>query len=305
MKTSVVLSVFNRPKTTRKVFEAVREAKPNKLFIIADGPRRDRLGEAEECLAVRKIFDDVDWECQVLKNFSDVNLGLEKRIVSGLDWVFEQVDCAVILEDDCLPNPSFFRFCTELLEKYEDDENIFALTGHNHLGEWQTSRSSYFFANYFDCWGWATWRRTWQKFDSEMKSWGDLEAREKVRSTIADDQQFYNRARVLNMAYEGKVNSWAYPFFFMSLLHGGLTITPSKNLIQNIGFDDAASNTRNKNDKRGKVEAYELKFPLVHPTEIEADRQYDYLRYKKVWKRTFRKRALKTIRSLKKRIMQK
>lgn len=303
METPVALFLFNRPDTTRKVFEAIRQVKPKQLFVIADGPRVERSEEVALCKETRNIIHEIDWECDLQKNYATINLGLANRFKSGLDWVFENADKCIILEDDCLPDSSFFGFCTELLEKYEDDENIFSITGHNHFGEWQSSRSSYFFSNYFDCWGWATWRRVWQKFDLDMELWGVPEAKEKVRSVIADDQQFWNRARLLDLAYEGKINSWAYSFFFMSLYYEGLTITPSKNLIKNIGFNNNSSNTKNKNDKRSKVLTSELTFPLLHPSLTIVDRQYDYLRYKKIWKRTAKERAIQAMHSLKKKIL--
>lgn len=303
METPIAFFIFKRPDTTRRVFETIRQVKPKQLFVIADGPRVDRPEESALCEATRNIIYQVDWDCDLQKNYATTNLGLIKRFKSGLDWVFENIDRCIILEDDCLPDPSFFRFCSELLKRYENDKNIFSITGHNHLGEWQSSKSSYFFANYFDCWGWATWRRVWENYDPEMQLWADPRSREKVRSVIADDQQFRNRAKVMDMAFNQDI-SWDYPFFFMSLLNEGLTITPSKNLIHNIGFGVGASNTKSKNDKRSKVVASKLNFPLVHPQSITVDREYDYLRYKKVWRRTAKGRVIQAMRSLKKRILQ-
>ena len=298
LSTPIVLILFKRPETTQKVFEAIRQARPQTLFVIADGPRRDRPDEYEQCLAARAVVDHVDWDVEIFKNYSDTNLGLKKRISSGLSWVFERVDRAIILEDDCVPDSSFFQFCEVILEQYSDHENIFSVTGHNHLGEWKSDIHSYFFSNYFDCWGWATWRRVWQKYDPAMLAWGQPTAREQVRQAIADDEQFLNRATVLESTYAGKIDSWAYPFFFMSLLHAGLHITPSVNLIQNTGFGENASNTINANDLRGQVIHHTLTFPLTPPDSVMADREHDYNRYKKVWRKPLKRRIINTLKKL-------
>ena len=146
MKTPVAFIIFNRPDTTKRVFEAIRHAKPPKLLVIADGPRADRPGEAEKCAAAREIIEGVDWECEVLTNYSDVNLGCGKRVSTGIDWVFDQVEEAIILEDDCLPNPSFFKFCELMLEQYRHDQRIMSISGTNYLETWKSSIQSYYFS---------------------------------------------------------------------------------------------------------------------------------------------------------------
>ena len=142
LTTPVAFIIFKRPDTTRKVFEEIRRAKPPKLLVIADGPRPNIVGEAEKCAAARAIIDSVDWECEVLKNYSDENLGCKQRVSSGLDWVFDNVEEAIILEDDCLPHPTFFRFCEELLEKYRDDERVMKIDGTNILSGWKSNTQS-------------------------------------------------------------------------------------------------------------------------------------------------------------------
>ncbi len=131
MKTPVTFIIFKRPDTTEKVFEVIRQAQPEKLFVIADGPRDDREGEAEKCEATRSIIEKVDWDCEVIKNYSDINLGCAKRVSSGINWVFENVEESIILEDDCIPDLTFFRFSEELLEKYRDDTRIASITAQN------------------------------------------------------------------------------------------------------------------------------------------------------------------------------
>jgi hypothetical protein len=171
IKTPVAFLVFNCPDTTIRVFEEIRCARPPKLLVVADGPRADRPGEADKCQAVRAVIETVDWPCEVLKNYSDVNLGCKIRVSSGLDWVFEQVEEAIILEGDCLPHPTFFRFCEELLETYRDDERIGMISGDNFQFGRKRGDASYYFSRYNHIWGWASWRRAWQHYDRNMAIW--------------------------------------------------------------------------------------------------------------------------------------
>src|SRR5512139_3287315 len=171
LKTPVAFIIFNRPDTAERVFAEIAKARPPKLLVVADGPRANRSGEAEKCAATRAIIDRVDWDCEVLTNFSDTNLGCKNRVSSGIDWVFEQVPEAIILEDDCLPHPTFFRFCEELLERYRDDERIGMISGDNfQLGQKRTD-ASYYFSRYNHIWGWASWRRAWRHYDREASAW--------------------------------------------------------------------------------------------------------------------------------------
>src|SRR5215831_3805810 len=158
MRTPVALIIFNRPDVTERVFAEIAHARPRKLLVIADGPRFNRPGEAEKCTATRAIIDRVNWECEVLKNYSDVNLGCGGRESSAMIWIFEQAEEAIILEDDTLPQPTFFRFCEELLEKYRDDERVMHISGDNWLFGQKRISDSYFFSHYCLSWGWASWR---------------------------------------------------------------------------------------------------------------------------------------------------
>ena len=286
MKTPVAFLIFKRPDTTEKVFSAIRQAQPPKLLVIADGPRKDKPGEAEKCAATRTIIDRVDWDCEVLKNYADVNIGCKQRVSSGLDWVFDNVEEAIILEDDCVPHPTFFKFCEELLEKYRYDERIMSITGTNLLGKWKPALQSYHFSYYFNCWGWATWKRVWDYYDADMKLWSKPEIQNRVRDVIADNKQFLNRKKCLDSTYLGENNSWAYQFFFLCLMYSGLSITPSLNLVSNIGFTQEGTHTKAVNDTRANLPLHSMNFPLQEPLGIAVDREYDYRRYKKVWKRS-------------------
>ena len=166
--------VFNRPAYTARVFAEIAKAKPPKLLVVADGPRPGRPEEAERCAMARNVVEHVDWECQVLRNYADVNLGCGRRFSTGLVWAFEQVERAIILEDDTLPSPSFFPFCEELLERYDDDERIMHISGNNYQPERRPAPYSYYFSRYCHIWGWATWRRAFRHYAFEMNLWPGL-----------------------------------------------------------------------------------------------------------------------------------
>lgn len=160
--TAIVFLIFNRPEETARTFAAIKAARPSTLLVVADGPRLDRAGEQELCARTRTVIDGVDWPCEVLRNFADANIGCGRRVSSGLDWAFSQVDEAVILEDDCLPDPSFFPYCDELLERYRTDERIMMVSGNNFQNGASRTWDSYYFSRLPHCWGWATWRRASQ-----------------------------------------------------------------------------------------------------------------------------------------------
>lgn len=275
LTTPVVFLVFKRPDITEKVFAAIRQAKPPKLFVVADGPRLDRPDEVEKCAAVRAIIDRVDWDCDVLKNYSDTNLGCAKRVSSGLDWVFNNVEEAIILEDDCLPHPTFFRFCEELLKKYRYDSRIVAISGQNVQFKQRRTQYSYYFSRYNHCWGWATWKRAWQYFDFDMKLWPEIKSNNLLKYLLSDSQAIQDWSVTFQSTYDGKRDSWANRWTFACWIQSGLTILSDVNLISNLGFDDNFTNTWNKRSKYKEITTEPIKFPLKHPPFIIRNTEAD------------------------------
>jgi hypothetical protein len=279
MKTPVVFLIFNRPDTTQKVFESIRNAKPPQLLVVADGHRQQKPGEAALCSATREVIEGVDWECEVLKNYSDINLGCAKRVASGLDWVFNTVEKAIILEDDCVPHPSFFPFCEELLDRYEDDERIMSITGTNFQFGRKRSEYSYYYSDFHYCWGWATWQRAWQYFDFDMKLWPQLQEGSFLKDKLSHRRAVKYWNDIFQRTSEGKINSWFYRWLFACWSQSGLTVMPEVNLVSNIGFSDVtATNTKTapENSLYANMSVEEMKFPLLYPPfmtpNIEADR---------------------------------
>ncbi|MBU7581631.1 MAG: glycosyltransferase family 2 protein [Nostoc sp. TH1S01] len=275
MKTPVALLIFNRPDTTEKVFAAIRQAKPPQLLVIADGPRPDRPDDVQNCAAARAIISQVDWDCQVLKNYSDVNLGCGRRVSSGLDWVFSIVERAIILEDDCLPHPSFFRFCEELLEKYQDDERIMTILGTNGLSQWKSDRLSYHFCYWpSPVWGWASWSRAWSCYKYDIKAWANPKVQQQIRDFMADDALFLGMAWRFQKAYLHEVDTWDWQWYFAILSNSGMTIVPSVNLVANIGFGPEATHTKSRRNRIVNRRTYSVEFPLIHPDVIAPDIGY-------------------------------
>ncbi len=273
LTTPVTFIIFNRPDTTQKVFDAIRLAKPEKLLLIADGPRDGRPGEREKCEQTRKIVENIDWECEVLRNYSDINMGCKKRVSSGLNWVFENVEESIILEDDCLPDPSFFRYCQELLEKYRDDERVMVISGDNMLFEKNMQEHSYYFTKYVHIWGWATWRRAWKLYDVNIELWP--KANEKgLLLGIVDKLELYQWKNNLNSVYAENFDTWDYQWVFSIWMQSGLSIAPGKNLISNIGFNQDATHTHGASIY-SNMQTEPLTFPLKHPPYIIRDIQND------------------------------
>jgi len=282
MKTPVAFFIFKRPDTTEKVFEAIRKAKPPKLFVVADGPRSDRPGEAEKCAASRAIIERVDWDCEVIKNYSDVNLSARIRVSSGLDWVFERVEEAIILEDDCLPNSSFFQFCETLLDWYREDKRIMMISGNNVLGEWKSASQSYHFSYYGSIWGWASWRRAWQHYDVDIKLWQNKEVRNRIKDIIANDDQYKVRSKNFDDVSSKRVDTWDYQWNLARLLQSGLSIVPCVNLISNIGFREDATHTKSSHSTLANLKTENLEFPLKFNSITVADRDYDKIWFNKI-----------------------
>ena len=268
MKTPVAFLIFNRPDTTEKVFEAIRAAKPPKLLVVADGARSDRPDEGEKCEAARKIIERVDWDCEVLTNYSEVNLGCQKRVSSGLDWVFNNVEEAIILEDDCVPHPTFFRFCEELLDYYRDDERIMVISGDNFQFGRKRTEYSYYFSRYNHIWGWATWRRAWQYYDIEMKLWSKIRDGNWLKFILEEPRAVKYWSKIFQAVYDGYINTWDYQWTFACWLQSGLTVLPNVNLVSNIGFGTEGTHTKDIRNPFANLPTEKICFPLQHPPFI-------------------------------------
>ena len=271
----VAFIIFNRPDTTARVFAEIAKAKPPKLLVVGDGPRANRPGETEKVAAARAIISQVDWDCEVLTNFSDVNLGCKYRPASGIDWVFEQVEEAIILEDDCLPDPTFFRFCQELLERYRYDQRIGMISGNNFQFGRRRNDDSYYFSKYVHIWGWATWRDRWQdSYDIELKKWPVIRDGGWLADMLGNKKEVESWMKVFESAYQGEIDAWDGQWMFASLLEGRSNAMPNVNLISNIGFGADATHTFGDSDL-ANVPVDKMLFPMVHPVGVFKNLQAD------------------------------
>ncbi len=240
MRSPVLFLVFNRPDTTQRVFETIRGGRPPRLYVAADGPRADRLGEREHCDQVRSIVTSVDWPCEVKTLFRNNNLGCKIAVSSAIDWFFAQEAEGIILEDDVLPSGDFFPFCDEVLERYRDDTRVMMATGTNYLSE-PTLNYPYFFSQHFTIWGWATWRRAWKEYDVSMAKWRDPSIRDNIAYMFQRNYIWNHFCATFNSLGADYVDTWDIQWVFACLINGGLCAVPKVNLVSNIGVDGTHS----------------------------------------------------------------
>ena len=271
----VVFIIFNRPDTTEKVFAEIAKAQPPKLLVIGDGPRINRPGEDERVAATRAIIKRVDWPCDVQVNFSEINLGCKVRVSSGLDWVFEQVPEAIILEDDCLPDKSFFQFCEELLDRYRDDHRVGMVSGDNFQFGRSRTEDSYYFSKYTHIWGWATWRDRWvDSYDVNMTEWPHTREQGLLVELLGDHKEAAYWSSLFEKVYLGKIDTWDYQWEFASWIRNRVSILPSVNLISNIGFGSQATHTV-RTSHLANLPVSAIQFPLMHPSEVTKNETAD------------------------------
>lgn len=273
--TPIAYIIFNRPRHTRETFEIIRAQKPSQLLIIADGPRPGHPTDRERCEETRAIVENIDWPCEVQRNYAAENMGCKMRVSSGLDWVFEQVERAIVLEDDCLPNEDFFSFCDQLLERYVNDERVWVVTGNNFQQGKRRGDAAYYFSKYNHCWGWATWRRAWQHYRVDIPFWPAWRSTKDWQTKTLDNVERKIWGDILDRIKNNEIDTWDYQWTACAWYYGGLTATPNVNLVTNIGFGPDATHTVSASDEVGHV-ALPLGM-LTHPGAVKQDRTADKL----------------------------
>lgn len=273
-KSAILFILFNRPDTTGRVFECIRAAKPARLYIAADGPRIDRAGENELCANTRKITELVDWDCQVFTLFHDVNLGCKNAVSQAVTWFFDYEEDGIVLEDDCMPDNSFFRFCDELLDRYRTDERISIISGCNFQQGNKRGNADYYFSNLSHVWGWASWRRVWQDYDKELSRYTETDARLTLQQIFDEPLIADSWLHIFNELKAGRIDTWDYQLAFLNFFKNRLSVIPNQNLISNIGFGASATHTTqvtpNANIPLGR-----LPENITHPADIQPDKAAD------------------------------
>ncbi len=285
----VLLILFRRPDQTRRVFQAIRQARPTRLYLAADGPRTNRPGEAEACQEARAVLGPVDWPCEVKTFFRDANVGIRRNVAEAITWFLNDANEGIILEDDCLPSPDFFDFCAQALDRYRDDTRIMQICGSGFHPDPEPVAASYFFSRYNHGWGWATWRRAWDKLDLPLVG---LEA----FLTEADRTGFWDSPRertywrkMFRRTRDWPIDTWDYQWKFSLWKEGGLALYPQANMVTNLGFGEGASNTHQKEVDKGD-RPFEALGTLVHPEFVIRHRRADLANFHKMywghpWKR--------------------
>ncbi|MEQ8556264.1 MAG: nucleotide-diphospho-sugar transferase [Cyclobacteriaceae bacterium] len=291
----VLVLIFNRPDKTELLIKHLSTVKPQKLYIAADGPRSEKESQLTE--KTRKVIEEhINWDCEIQKRYRSENLGLRVAVSSAIDWFFESERAGVILEDDCLPDPTFFQFCKELLEKYKDNDQIMHISALNSFPK-PTDLNGYHFSIYPKSWGWATWKRAWEKYDDSI---------EKYQVATKSDKWSEMFQTSLGMTFwkliiekmsirksRMRSTSWAYFWTLSVRYHDGLCINPNVNTIKNIGFDLDATNTSESgdfSDYMRNIAVESIQFPLIHPSDIKSDKEEDhkFLKYHLINSRTRR-----------------
>ncbi len=292
-KLAITVIIFNRSDYLGKVFKSIKEYKPNKIFIVADGPRKGVITDQEECKITRlKVEKLIDWECIVYRNYSEINLGCGSRIKSGLDWVFSIVESSIILEDDCVASFPFYGFCEEMIQKYKDDKRIMHISGNNFTPEFNPDYGNYFFSKYGHIWGWATWSRAWKLMDYEMKYWLTIKKRQTLRSLFSlKEYQYFEK--IFNTYYYDIQRPWGQRWFYSRMINNGLSIVPNNNLVSNVGIVGTHSQSKNIAHYRETDSNFLV---TLHPDFVIADSIYE----KKHFAHFINRRQFLLIRILKK-----
>ncbi len=274
MTVPVLFLIFNRPDLAARVFERIRQARPPQLFIAADGPRADRPGEAELCSEGRRIVEQVDWPCEVKTLFRDQNLGCRKAVSEAITWFFQNVEEGIILEDDCVPDLSFFDYCEELLERYRRDIRVMVISGDNHQMAISRTKDSYYFSKYPHCWGWASWRRAWFLYDDEMSTWTEYRVSKAFRLLFNSARERIFWTSLFEQVQSRSMDTWDIAWVYTCWMQHGVSILPSINLVHNVGFGDRATHTFGESPEC-VVRAGSMAFPLKHPRNVKVNRAAD------------------------------
>lgn len=261
----ILYIIFNRLDTVKQTFPCICKQKPRQLFIAADGPRANREGEAEKCANVREwVMSQIDWDCDVHTLFRNENFGCGKNVSAAITWFFDNVEAGIVLEDDCLPTNSFFKYCEDLLERYKDNEQIMHISGTNPIID-SHLKESYWFSKIQDCWGWASWSRAWKYYNFDITDYKKVLEENRYFSPMS--VKAYWR-QIFSQMSEHEIDTWDYQWAFAILKNTeSCCVAPTKNLVTNIGFGADSTHFSDSIDNFS-FKSFEIDFPLVHPKEV-------------------------------------
>lgn len=275
LTTPVAFFTFNRLDTAKQVFAQIKKVQPPKLYLVSDGPRNNRAGEDLKVKEVRDYLEaNIDWDCEVYKNYAPSNMGCGKRMSSGIGWVFDNEEMAIFLEDDCVPELSFFEYCQELLIKYKDNEEVMVICGNNQIAKHYSMESDYAFSHILNIWGWGGYRRTWQDYDFDLKDWPQ-DKKLSVWKEIYTKKAYWTLMSEYDLMYKHGCDTWDYQVSNMMGKKKGYCIIPRVNMISNAGFDSENSTHTADQPDWMDLTSSQMDFPMKHPDGIEWTRGYD------------------------------
>ena len=271
--TPVLLIAWKRPTKVLKVIDSLKQVKPNYIYVACDGPNRGIKDEVQKVTETRKIIEmEINWNYKKFKKFyRETNHGAMYGVSDAITWFFQNEAEGIILEDDCLANKDFYHFSAEMLKKYRTEERIWSITGNNFQKGNFVGNDSYYFSCFTHIWGWATWKRCWEKYEVDIKSWPDFKKRNKLNHFFCKKHEKKYWSKIFDQMYKNKKpDTWDYQWFFSSLNNKGLNIIPNTNLVENIGFGSDSTNTKSKKSPLTyKKESSKINiFPLKHPKKI-------------------------------------
>ena len=278
----ILFIVFNRFDQTKSVFDEIRLAKPAKLYIAADGHRSCVTNESKKTNEIQQyLLNNIDWDCNVFTKFNKDNLGCRNAVSSAITWFFENEEMGIILEDDCLPTNSFFKFCEHSLLRYKDDFRIWHIAGNSliSLKLNQESRETYYFSKFNHIWGWATWANRWKFYDVNLQN---IKNNEFIKKQFKYPRYQKYWTNIFNKIKSNKIDTWDYQWTFTCWYYNGLSIVPMKNLVTNIGFGIDATHTQNANSNLHNLQKYEIE-TIIDPMEIKRNNKFDTFILKKIF----------------------
>lgn len=264
---------FNRPELTKQVFEAVKVYKPTKLYVAADGARKHVTNDIDKCKKTRAILSEVDWDCEVITLFREENLGCGKAVSGAISWFFEYEEEGVILEDDCLPNPSFFTYCKTLLDYHRNNNKVMHIGGTNLQFGKKYGSDSYYYSSIPHVWGWATWRRAWKNYDFNLSDLNYFLNNKRIEQYVGKGKTHDFWFDIFCKMNQKKINTWDYQWQYAIWNNNGVSIIPQVNLIKNIGFGIDATHTTENHDF-ANMETFEIS-EIIHPKNISINKEAD------------------------------
>lgn len=283
-KIPVLLIIFNRPEKVSVLLKILREIKPEKIYVAADGPRENNPSDINKIKECKKLVDSIDWDCKINKNYSEKNLGLSERMESAIDWLFKNEEVGIIFEDDCVPHPDFFEFVNILLNYYKNNEEIMIISGSNFQDGKKRGDASYYFSRYGYIWGWATWKRAWLNYDKNLEHLPSFIENDSINELFGDPREqkqwIENFTNKYKDPYTKKERlTWATTWLFSMFNKKGIAIIPNVNLVQNIGFGDDSTHTRGRG-KKHSIKSSGIQ-EIKHPQNIIIDKQADTYLFKR------------------------